>query len=165
MICTQNISTILLLLRLCESIFHIGLVVILDSGFCILRAIIELRKRGPKIFEFLKIIRIKAIERHYYIQSRYSTYYIWMIYSWRPLHPDLPSYYSSHFLSQPEMSCWIPRSFTRNKFISKDLYIVRYPMIKKKSFFYNIQSAIFKKKKRLLTKIFLKNILFIIMQS
>ena len=46
MICTQNISTILLLLRLCESIFHIGLVVILDSGFCVLRAIIELRKRG-----------------------------------------------------------------------------------------------------------------------
>ena len=48
-----------------------------------------------------------------------------MIYGWRPLHPDLPSYDSSHFLSQLELSQWIPRSFTRNKFISKDLYIVR----------------------------------------
>ena len=47
-----------------------------------------------------------------------------MIYGWRSLHPDLPSYDSGHFLSQPELSHWIPRSFTRNKFISKDLYIV-----------------------------------------
>ena len=43
---TKNGSTTSLLLRLCESIFHIGLVVILDSGFCVLRAIIELKKRG-----------------------------------------------------------------------------------------------------------------------
>ena len=48
-----------------------------------------------------------------------------MIYGWRPLHPDLPSYDSTHFLSQPELSRWIPRSFTRNKCISKDLHIVR----------------------------------------
>ncbi len=39
-------ATILLLLQLCKSIFHIGMVVILDSGFCVLRAIIELTKRG-----------------------------------------------------------------------------------------------------------------------
>ena len=42
----QNGTTTSLLLRLCESIFHIGMVVILDSGFCVLRAIIELKKRG-----------------------------------------------------------------------------------------------------------------------
>ena len=35
-----------LLFRLCKSIFHIGMVVILNSGFCVLRAIIELKKRG-----------------------------------------------------------------------------------------------------------------------
>ena len=39
-------ATTSLLLRLCKSIFHIGMVVILDSGFCVLRAIIELKKRG-----------------------------------------------------------------------------------------------------------------------
>ena len=43
---TKNGSTTLLLLRLCESIFHTGIVVILDSGFCVLRAIIELKERG-----------------------------------------------------------------------------------------------------------------------
>ena len=37
---TKNGSTMLLLLGLCKSIFHIGLVVILDNG----RAIIELKK-------------------------------------------------------------------------------------------------------------------------
>ena len=39
-------ATTSLLLRLCKSIFHIGMIVILDSGFCVLRAIIELKKRG-----------------------------------------------------------------------------------------------------------------------
>ena len=43
---TKKGSTTSLLLRLCESIFHIGMVVILDSGFCVLRALIELKKRG-----------------------------------------------------------------------------------------------------------------------
>ena len=42
----KNGSTTALLLRLCESAFHIGMFVILDSGFCVLRAIIELKKRG-----------------------------------------------------------------------------------------------------------------------
>ena len=42
----KNGTTTSLLLRLCESIFHIGMVVILDSGFCVLRALIELKKRG-----------------------------------------------------------------------------------------------------------------------
>ena len=42
----KNGTTTSLLLRLSESIFHIGMVVILDSGFCVLRAIIELKKRG-----------------------------------------------------------------------------------------------------------------------
>ena len=42
----------------------------------------------PKLFKFLKIIRIKAIGRQHYIQSRHSAYYTWMIYGWRPLHPD-----------------------------------------------------------------------------
>ena len=39
-------ATTSLLLRLCKSIFHIGMVVILYSGFYVLRAIIELKKRG-----------------------------------------------------------------------------------------------------------------------
>ena len=43
---TKNGTTTALLLRLCEPIFHKGMVVILDSGFCVLRAIIELKKRG-----------------------------------------------------------------------------------------------------------------------
>ena len=42
----KNGSTTSLLLQLCETIFLIGLVVILDSGFCVLRPIIELKKRG-----------------------------------------------------------------------------------------------------------------------
>ena len=44
-VCKSGVTTSLLL-RLCESIFHIGMVVILDSGFCVLRAIWELKKRG-----------------------------------------------------------------------------------------------------------------------
>ena len=35
-----------LLLRLCESAFNTGKAAILDSGFCALKGIIELRKRG-----------------------------------------------------------------------------------------------------------------------
>ena len=42
----KNGTTTSLLLRLCESIFHKGMVVILDSGFCVLRTLIELKKRG-----------------------------------------------------------------------------------------------------------------------
>ena len=39
-------NTTSLLLRLCSPIFHTGKLVILDSGFCVLQAIIELKKRG-----------------------------------------------------------------------------------------------------------------------
>ena len=42
----QGGPTVGLLLQLCESIFHMGKVVILDSGFCILQGLIELRKMG-----------------------------------------------------------------------------------------------------------------------
>ena len=35
-----------LLLRLCVSLYCTGKVVILDSGFCVLQAIVELRKKG-----------------------------------------------------------------------------------------------------------------------
>ena len=111
---------------------------------------IQIILNDPKLFEFLKIIRIKAIDRQYDVQSRHSAYYAWMIYGWRPLHPDNPSYNSSHFLSKPELSQWIPRSFTRNKFISKDLYIVSKKISnvqEKIIFLQNTQSSTFKKKK------------------
>ena len=39
-------NTIGLLLRLCQSIYNSGRVVILDSGFCVLQGLIELRKLG-----------------------------------------------------------------------------------------------------------------------
>ena len=39
-------STVGLLLRMLASIFHKGYVVILDSDFCVLKAIIEVRKKG-----------------------------------------------------------------------------------------------------------------------
>jgi hypothetical protein len=39
-------KTVGLLLRLCKSIYSRGFVVILDSGFCVLQGIIELRKKG-----------------------------------------------------------------------------------------------------------------------
>ena len=39
-------STVGLLLQMLAPIFHKGYVVILDSGFCVLKAIIELRKKG-----------------------------------------------------------------------------------------------------------------------
>ena len=39
-------STVGLLLRMLAPIFHKGYVVILDSGFCVLKAIIKLRKKG-----------------------------------------------------------------------------------------------------------------------
>ena len=42
----QSGTTTSLLFCLCDSIFFIGMIVILDSGFCVLRAIIELKKRG-----------------------------------------------------------------------------------------------------------------------
>ena len=42
----QNKRTIGLLVRLCSDLYHRGKVVILDSGFCVLEAIIKLKKEG-----------------------------------------------------------------------------------------------------------------------
>ena len=39
-------ATVSLLLRLCKGLIGTGKVVILDSGFCVLRGLVELRKRG-----------------------------------------------------------------------------------------------------------------------
>lgn len=43
-----------LLLRLCENLYHTGKVVILDSGFCVLQGLIELRKVGVFATAFIK---------------------------------------------------------------------------------------------------------------
>ena len=43
---SENGKTGGLLLRLCEGIFNTGKVVILDSGFCVLLAIVALKKMG-----------------------------------------------------------------------------------------------------------------------
>ena len=51
---TKSGTATSLLLCLCESIFHIDMIVILDSGFCVLRAIIELKKRGVFASELIK---------------------------------------------------------------------------------------------------------------
>lgn len=39
-------KTVGLMLRMCQSIFHSGKLVVLDSGFCVLKGIIELKKMG-----------------------------------------------------------------------------------------------------------------------
>ena len=39
-------KTIGLLLRLCKNLYSTGKVVVLDSGFCVLDGLIELRKKG-----------------------------------------------------------------------------------------------------------------------
>ena len=39
-------NTTSLLLRLCKPLFHTGKLVVLDIGFCVIHAIIELKKRG-----------------------------------------------------------------------------------------------------------------------
>ena len=39
-------STVGLLLRMLPPVYHKGFVVILDSGFCVLKGIIKLRKKG-----------------------------------------------------------------------------------------------------------------------
>ena len=57
-----------LLLRLCEKKFHKGLIVISDIGFCILRAIIEPKKRGvyaKKCKYWLKYIDGDSIDDHF----------------------------------------------------------------------------------------------------
>ena len=40
---------------------------------------IQIILNDPKSFEFLKIIKIKAIDRQHYVQSRHSTYYVWQL--------------------------------------------------------------------------------------
>ena len=46
--------TVGLLLHLLVPIFHLGFVVILDSGFCVLKAIIKLRKKGVFVSALIK---------------------------------------------------------------------------------------------------------------
>ena len=41
---------------------------------------IQIILNDPKLFEFSKLIRLKAIDRQYHVQSRHSTYHVWMIY-------------------------------------------------------------------------------------
>lgn len=50
----QHGPTCGLLLRLCSNLYHSGKVVILDSGFCVLQGIIELRKVGVFATAFIK---------------------------------------------------------------------------------------------------------------
>ena len=51
-------KTVGLLLRVLEPIFAMGMVVIPDSGFCVMRGIIELKKWGVYASALIKIINI-----------------------------------------------------------------------------------------------------------
>lgn len=64
-------STTHLLLELCRSIFHTGRVVILDSGFCVLKALTKLREHGvfasaviKKRRYWPKLVKGDVIEKH-----------------------------------------------------------------------------------------------------
>jgi hypothetical protein len=50
------------LLTLCESLFSTGKVVVLDSGFCVLQAIVELKKKG--VFAAAAIKKRRYWPRH-----------------------------------------------------------------------------------------------------
>ena len=65
-------NTTSLLLRLCKPIFHTGKLVVLDSGFCVLHALIELKKRGVFAASLIKkrrywpkYIKGDAIRHHF----------------------------------------------------------------------------------------------------
>ena len=70
--CPANKKTIHLLLRLCKSIYGAGKVVILDSGFCVLEGLIQLRKVGVFAAALIKKRRYwpkhvegEKIDRHF----------------------------------------------------------------------------------------------------
>ena len=47
--------------------------------------------RDPNLFNLMKLICLRAIDREHYVYTRHSAYYAWMIYGWRPLNSELPS--------------------------------------------------------------------------
>ena len=65
--------------------------------------------------------KVSSIE--YWTHSRSKIFYVWMMFGWRLLPNDFPAYNSSSGPEKLELSQWIPRSFTREKFISKELYL------------------------------------------
>ena len=79
----------------------------------------------PKLFNLMKLICLKAIDWEQHVYTRHSAYYTWMIYGWGPLNSDLPSYDSSHFSKPMQLSCWVHKTFRRQKYLTKDLYFVK----------------------------------------
>ena len=57
--------------------------------------------------------------------TRHSVYYTWMTYGYRSLYSDLPSYNSCYFLKPMQLSCWVPKTFIRQKYLTKYLYFVK----------------------------------------
>ena len=65
-------KTVGLLLRMLEPVFHTGRYIVLDSGFCVLRGIVELRRRGVFACALIKkrrywptLVPGDAMERHF----------------------------------------------------------------------------------------------------
>ena len=72
----------------------------------------------------MKSIRHRAKSVENWVHTRHKSYYTWSMFGWRQLPQGYPSYDSAVRLKPIELSCWVPKSFNLDKYLSKDLYIV-----------------------------------------
>jgi len=78
----------------------------------------------PEIYDTMKSIHRRAKSVENWVHSRHKSYYTWSMFGWRQLPQGYPSYDSAMSLKPIELSCWVPKCFNLDKYMSKDLYFV-----------------------------------------
>ena len=78
----------------------------------------------PETHEAIKFVYRRACNVGNWVYSRHKAYYAWLMFGWRQLPQEYPSFDSAGPLKPIELSRWIPKSCSIEEYLAKDLYIV-----------------------------------------
>ena len=70
----------------------------------------------------MKMIQKTANFLQHWVQTRHRNFYTWIMFGWRQLLNNYPSYDSAPPLKKIELARWIPKTFSLESFTSKQLF-------------------------------------------
>ena len=73
-------------------------------------------------YNMMKMVRKKANFLQHWVPTRHGKFYNWIMFGWRQLPNNYPSYDPAPPLKKIELARWIPKTFSLESFTSKQLF-------------------------------------------
>ena len=78
----------------------------------------------PEIYGKMMFVQKQAYSVKNWVNSRHKSFYVWMMFGWRQLPKEYPSYDSAGPLKPIELSQWVRKSFNLEEYMSRNIYFI-----------------------------------------